>query len=108
VDRAAELGLEAGQVRAVCRGWTLPELQIPGDERDPDATYAFLGTDQGASAEPLLRAQVEALAGLWAWDGPLRRHSTGRIEVEDDDGRRLRVWRVADGRVEETTGEPGG
>lgn len=106
VARASRFGLEADDVRALNRGWTVPELQLPDEEREPFASYAFLGLDRGAAAEPLLRAQVEALAGLWEWDGPLRRFSTGRIEVEEDDGSALRVWRVAGGTVAEEVGEP--
>ena len=100
--RAAEFGLEPAQVRDSNRGWTLPELQLPEEERELFASYLFLGGDRNATVEPLLRAQVGELAGLWTWDGPLRRWSTGRIEVEDDDGGRLRVWRVAQGVVRET------
>ncbi len=103
VERAADLGLTPEFVREVNKAWVLPELQVPQEERFLFWSYLFVGAELNVRSEPLLREQVEALASLWEWDGPLKRWMAGRIEVEDDGGTWARVWKVAEGVVREAS-----
>ncbi len=101
IKRAKGFGFPESFIKEVNKAWTLPELQIPEEQRYLMWSYLFVGAYLNIKCEDIFRYQVEELSKIFEWNGPLKIWMSGEIQIEDDAGKWSKTWLIKDSCVKE-------